>query len=1114
MNQEFSLPTATLGYYRFPALHDDIIVFTAEGDLWKVCTCGGLAQRLTTHHGVESRAAISPDGQWVAFSAEYEGPTEVYVMPLQGGRPRRLTYEGLDEDSLVVGWTPDSKVLYSTEHFSTLPNWQLVMIDPQTLESTLVPLSQASEGVFTPDMSTLFFTRLPPQGSNAKRYQGGSVQTLWKFTFPKRPRKMPPEAVPLTADYLGTSKSPMWWQGRVYFLSDRDGTMNLWSMTENGRRLTQHTFHKGWDMQSPTLHAGRIVYQLGADLRLYDIAAAKDRPIPITLISDFEHTRERWINTPWNYLSSLHVAPEGDRVVLTSRGRVFVAPAKQGRLVEVTRRHGVRYANARFLPDGQRLLMLSDESGELEFWTASANGLGDFTRLTHDGRVLRYAGVPSPNGQWVAYDDKDHHLWLLNLSTQATVQVAASEQGEFEKLAWSPDSRWLAYVMPAANRHQQIWLYNIETQQRVAATSDRVDSYAPAWSADGKWLYFLSDRQFRSLVSSPWGARQPDPYLDRTTKVYMLALVKGERSPFLPVDEVFLAQQNGAKSVNGAKGGETAQPSQPAEATKANGEPQKGGNGKPPAPAFDLAGLATQLYEVPLPAANYTSLTVSGKFLFWTERDTESDTRLVAMEIKNQDLMPVTILNGIWRYELTPDSKKLMVQKGWAVYLIDAVAEAPKDLEKTRVPLNQWSFAVDPREEWRQMLVDAWRLQRDYFYDRNMHGVPWQELLNRYMPLVERVTDRDELNDLIAQLMSELSALHTRVWTGDVRRGQERIDLASLGALLTRNDAAGGYEVRQIYRTDPDYPDKLAPLAMPEVNLQVGDVIESINGISTLAVEHPALLLKNKANQQVLLHVRTAAPQAAAETDETRPDEVTVRDVVARPISSRQAADLRYTAWEYQTRLYVEEKSQQTIGYLHLRAMGGENYSEWTRDYYPVYNRQGLILDMRHNRGGNIDSWLLGKLLRKPWVYWQPRVGKPYWNMQYAFHGHLVVLCNEFTASDGETFCEGFRRLGLGQVIGTRTWGGGIWLSYSNRLVDYGYAAAPQIGMYTTDGEWLIEGHGVDPDIVVDNLPHATFLGQDAQLDVAIAHLQTLIREQPIEVPPPPPYPEKVFQYE
>ena len=384
--------TSTVGYYRFPAIHGDTVVFTAEGDLWRVGVEGGVAQRLTTHHGVESHATISPDGTLIAFSAQYEGPTEVYTMPLAGGLPVRRTYAG--EGASVVGWTPDGKVLYSTRHYSTLPNTQLVMADVQSGSHAVVPLNQASDGVYGPDGHTLFFVRLPFQGSHTKRYKGGTAQNLWRFAEDQ------PEAVPLTADYAGTSKAPMWWDGRVYFASDRDGTMNLWSMDETGGGLIQHTVHKGWDVKSPDLHGGRIVYQLGADLHHFNIASGQDRTLPITLSSDFDQTREKWIKKPMDYLSGVHLSPEGDRAVLTSRGRVFVAPVKQGRLVEATRNRGVRYRNARFMPDGKTILMLSDETGEMEFWTVPANGIGRPEILTRDGSVFRYGGALSPDGKW------------------------------------------------------------------------------------------------------------------------------------------------------------------------------------------------------------------------------------------------------------------------------------------------------------------------------------------------------------------------------------------------------------------------------------------------------------------------------------------------------------------------------------------------------------------------------------------------------------------------------------------------------------------------------------------------------------------------------------------
>ena len=1081
------------GYYRYPTIYQNTVVFTAEGDLWKVCRKGGIAQRLTTHPGSESHAAISPDGRTLAFSAQYEGPTEVYTMPLQGGLPTRMTYEG--EEAWVVGWTPDGKILYSTKHYSTLPNTQLATIDPATKTHCVFPLSQANDGVFTPDGETLFFTRLPFQGSHTKRYTGGTAQNIWKFTLPQPDQTDQPEALPLTGDYTGTSKAPMWWNHRIYFASDRDGTMNLWSMDEDGQQLQQHTTHKGWDVQSPQLHQGAIVYQLGADLHLFDVTTNSDYLIPITLASDFEHTRERWVKYPMGQFATMHIAPTGEQIVLTSRGRVFVAPAKQGRFVEVTRKQGVRYRQARFLPDGKTLLLLSDEAGEMEFWTTPANGIGHSVQLTDGAKTLYLEGIPSPDGQWLAYHDKNHQLWLLKLADKTVTFVATTQRDPFEEIVWSPDSHWLAYVAYASNDYPQIWLYHLASQTTVAATSDRTDSYSPTWSVDGKWLYFLSNRHFRSVVSTPWGLRQPEPYFDKTTKIYMLAFVKGLRSPFQPHDEIYLAQQTTFKPES--KATETL----PTNEGQVHNEPEPD---RIPSLPLDLEGLAERVQEAPLGPGNYVNLTANGKYLFWLEQEpsNEAGGRLVGLEIRNQNPAPFTLLTGVREYALSLDGKKLLVRKNDTIYIIDALAETPKELEKCAVNLQHWTFSIQPREEWRQMLVDAWRLARDYFYDPNLHGLDWRGLLDKHLQLVDRVTDREELNNLLAQLVGELGALHTYVYAHDVRRGPDWIDLASLGAKLVRAEADEGYRIERIYVTDPDYPERRGPLARPEFSIAEGDILEAINGTSVLAVDHPAILLKNQAGQQVLVRIKAAATQKTT-------------DLIIKPISARRATVLRYEAWQYKNRQWVEAAGQGRIGYVHLRGMEGEHYTEWVRDFYPIHNRQGLIVDVRHNGGGSIDSWILEKLLRKIWFYWQPRVGPAYWNMPYAFPGHMVVLCNELTKSDGEAFAEGFRRLGLGKLIGTRTWGGEIWLSrHHHHLVDRGYATAAQIGVYSPDGEWLIEGHGVEPDMVVDNLPHATFLGRDAQMEAAVRHLQALIQEKPVVIPPTPPYPNKAFRYE
>jgi tricorn protease len=441
-----------------------------------------------------------------------------------------------------------------------------------------------------------------------------------------------------------------------------------------------------------------------------------------------------------------------------------------------------------------------------------------------------------------------------------------------------------------------------------------------------------------------------------------------------------------------------------------------------------------------------------------------------------------------------------MIRKGSDYYVMDAAAKAPAtpaEVSKTQVSLKDWSFELDPRDEWRQMFVEAWRLERDYFYDRGMHGLNWPQVRDRFMPLVDRVTDRAELNDILAQMVGELSALHIFVRGGDIRRGQDQVQPGSLGARFTRDEAAGGFRVAHIYVSDPDNPSGLSPLAREGVGVNEGDVIQAINGVPALSSPDVGAFLRNEADRQVLLKVAPKGGGAA-------------RDVVVVPITMGRENTLRYEEWEYTRRLQVEQASKNTIGYVHLRAMTGADIAQWTREFYPVFDRDGLIIDVRHNNGGNIDSWILEKLLRKAWFYWQPRVGSPTWNMQYAFRGHVVVLTDENTASDGEAFAEGFRRLGLGKVIGTRTWGGEIWLSSSNFLVDRGIATAAETGVFGPEGHWLIEGHGVDPDVVVDNLPHATFEGKDAQLEAAIAHLQNEIRTHPIPAPKAPAYPKKV----
>lgn len=1084
------------GWYRFPTIHDQTVAFTAEGDLWEVGIEGGMARRLTTAPGQESNAAFSPDGKTIAFTGSYEGPEEVYTMPATGGIPVRRTFEGggpqnrrsspSTPGATVVGWTPDGKILYSTYHFATLPDAQLVTID---LHSNFerIPLSQASQGTFNPHTGTLFFTRLHRQPSFTKRYAGGTAENIWKYSSGH-------EAVALNGNYAGTSKNPMWWNSRLYFLTDRDGTMNLWSMDENGGSIRQHTKSEGFDIKSAALSNGRIVYQLGPDLHLYNIESDSDRVIPIELPSDFDNLREHWVKDPVQYLSAAHLSPDGESVVLTARGRVFVAPVKGGRIADVNEDKPGRFREARLMPGGKSVVLVSTESGEAEIWLYAANGKGPGHQLTKGGTVLRWEAIPSPDGKWIAHQNKDQQLWLYNVAAQSDKKIAVSPNGDndspaFADLKWSPDSRWLTFGETAPNNFEQIMLYNIEAGVKTPVTTNRYNSGAAAWSRDGKWIYFVSDRALKSSVKSPWGSRLPDPFFDRSNKIYALPLQNNLVSPFRPSDELH--------------------PSEPAahgpEPAKTD-DKQKANAAAPPKVDIDLNGIAARIEEVPVPPGNLTDLQVTEKRLCWINHDSEDPAKdaLECVSVGNKGDKPETLLDGVKGFEVSADGKKILVHKQNDLFVFDAGITAaaikdPKTVSEAQIDLKRWNFSVVPVDEFREAYLDAWRLERDYFYDRNMHHVPWTTIRDKYVEFVGRVRDREELSDLISDMVSELSALHTFVRGGDLRTGPDQIPVGSIGARLVRDETAGGFRVEHIYRTDPDRPDQLSPLLRPGAGLVEGDVITAINGHSLRSCSDASELLRDQAGKQVLLTYHNK-------------DNIQSHDAVVTAISDVQDQSLRYSEWEYTRRLEVEKTTNARVGYIHLRAMGPDDIRQWEEEYTPIYDREGLIVDVRHNRGGNIDSWLLAKLSRKAWMYWQSRQGSPYWNMQGAFRGPVVVLCDQLTASDGEAFSEGFRRLGLGKLIGMRTWGGEIWLSATNVLADTGIATAGEVGVYGPEGEWLIEGHGVDPDIVVDNLPHASFEGKDAQLEAAIQFLTQAIREHPNPVPLPPPYPDKSFK--
>lgn len=1026
----------------------------------------GVTARLTTHEGVETNPVISPDGKTLFFTGEYEGSSEIYCMNMEGGVPRRLTYDFGGRSTYISGFTPDGKLLYRSTRFSHLPYTELVKLDPVTLRAESIPLWQASQGSYGSD-GVLYFTRFPNQGSKTKRYKGGLIEQIWKFDGRQ-------EAINLTGDFDGTSAYPMAYSGRIYFLSDRDGTMNLWSMDGNGKDVKQHTFSKGWDLQTPYLSDGRIVYQKGADIWLYDSKTNTEKMLDIHLLSDFAQRKSLWIKSPVSNISYSAISPNGNYAAIISRGRLFVSPAKSDRWVEVVRRSGIRFREVHFIDD-KSVAVLSDESGEWEIWKMNADASGKAVQITKNTPNQIASFSVSPDGKYIGYNDKNNIVRIVEAATgEVKYEYATAYQGTGD-IGWSPDSRFMHFTRGIENLNVQVCLVDRETMKMIPVTTTRLNSGSPHWSADQRWLYFVSERSLHTAVNSPWGSREPEPFYNETEKIYAFPLDTAAKFPFLDTDS-WLSDSlfnPHAKKEEGKKGKTS---------------------------VYDWDRLSRALYEVPVKNSNIGNFDVADGYLYWLDRGVENhwQARLLALKIgESKKYEPTEVATGVTGFSLSGNKKKILINFANSTIAIADANGQKVDVDKSKLEMASWNFVINPSEDWKQMFVDAWRMMRDYFYDRDLHKVDWAAVRKQYEPLTERLTDRYELDDLLAQMVGELSALHTFVYGGDKRTSPDMIPSGFLGALLVRTDK--GLQIKHIYNSDPDYPDFGSPLNKPQFHIREGDIITAVNNISLDNVPDIAELLANKVNVPVKLSLLDKSGFSYEE--------------VVRPISSGQDMALRYQEWELQCRQKVDDLSNNDIGYVHLQAMGSGDMDAFVKQYYPVFNRKGLILDVRHNNGGNIDSWVLEKLLRKAWMYWQARSGGPAWNMPYAFRGHMVILCDQGTASDGEAITEGFRRLGLGKVIGMRTWGGEIWLSSDNRLVDNGIASAAELGVYGPEKKWLIEGRGVEPDITVDNLPFETYKGKDAQLELAVEYLKKQITAEPVEVPQAPPHPDKSFKY-
>lgn len=1059
------------GYYRDPALHGDSVVFTAEGDLWRASTAGGVAHRLTRHPGVESQAAISPDGRWIAFTASYDGPEEVYVMPMAGGQPTRVSFD--NGRVWVQPWSPDGKVVYATDAGHGLFNVRsLRKADPVTGDYEDIPLADASEGAIDDD-GRVVFTRMGLHLStdNAVHYRGGAAAQLWTYNPGDT------EAQRLAQPVRASDSDPQWQDGQIVFVSNAGGRANLWRMQADGSARSQLTRHEEFSVSAPSAQHGRVVYQLGGDLRLLDLASGEDRALEIALASDFDPKRLRWIDKPLTYFESASLDKAGQRVAVTVRGGASVFGSESIRRAALPMQPGVRVREAVMSHDGKQVYAIAGEGEQEHIVRFAADGSGGMQRVIERGAIRWGRLYPSPAGKHLLVSDFEGQLQLIDLERRSMRVLDASGHDGAEPFAsvqWSGDGSLVAVARAdSRQRRAQIVLIDVASGRKEVLTSDKYNSFAPAFSADGQWLYFISRRQLTATPSAPWGDRNMGPAFLRQGRIYALALRADAVFPFAPRTELSPAS--------------------------AKPEPDTAKDKDKPAVSHaarvQWEGLATRLFEVPLPADEFEALELDDKRLYFSVRpptaQARAELRTLALESQAK---PEVFAKEVAGFEVSADGKRVLVVQAndagvTGLLLLDAAAKAPDDVAKATLATADWRIAVSPEDEWQQQFHDAWRMHRAYSFDPGMRGVDWPAMRTRYARWLPRLTDRHELNDLLGKMIAELDILHSQVRSTDLPSDAESPKPASLGARWQAD--AQGLLIAHVYNGERELPDTLPPLLKPGVDARVGDRLLAVNGRAVRSLAELNLALDQQAGQQVLLRLQrgNAAPH----------------QTIAVAESADKDAGWRYADWVLGRRARVEQVGDGRVGYLHLRAMGGGDIATFAREFYAQVDREGLVIDVRRNRGGNIDSWIIEKLLRRAWAFWSDRKGEPYWNMQNAFRGHLVVLTDEFTYSDGETFAAGVKSLGLGKLVGKQTAGAGIWLSDRNRLSDGGIARIAEFPQFSLDGRWLLEGRGVSPDIEVDNLPHATFNGADAQLEAALELLRGRIEAEPVPLLVPAP---------
>jgi tricorn protease len=1058
-------------FFTYPTIHNDTIVFTYESDLWTVSAKGGAASRLTTFPGTESFAKLSPDGKWIAFTATYDGAQAVYLMPVEGGAPVRLTYN--PGGAQVIAWTPDGSEIVFRSMFENVvgrdPNLYSVKVKGGAPER--LPLDRGVLISFMPDQHKFLYC---PRGNEEyywKRYKGGQYQDIWLYDAVAK------TYAPVT-DYVGKNSYPMWIGGQMYFVSDRaNGIANVFTQKLGTKEAAQVTKYADFDVMMPQTDGRSIVYVQDGWLHVLDASSAKDTKISVTVPSDRWALRDRVIN-PRDYLHTAHPADDGKTVVLEARGDVFRVPAGTGPAENLSGTPGTRETYPALSPDGKTVAFFSDKSGDYQLYTQPAAG-GDWTQVTTDLDRTVYRLAWSPDGKKILFGNKDYAIFYVDLATRKLVKVDSSNQmkndeftWEIADYTWSPDSKWIAYSFVQANRNSQIFLYSIETGKKAPATTDFYDNLYPTFDADGRYLYYVSSRNF---------ALRMDFYEDNHViatpqQVMAVQLRDGEAPPF--------AGEAGAKD----------------EAKAA------------PAPfRIDTDGLIKRTYPLPVPAGNYFWLKAGKGKVLWASVDefTEGEyedifknkygaTQWTLHIFDMASRKDVTLTDKIRDFGLSTNGEQLLVRREGDLYTTSVDKAFASKAAGDKLNLSGLVYTVDLQKEWLQIFNDAWRWYRDFFYDPGFHGRDWKAMGDKYRAYIPYLSSRAELNWVLSQMVGELCVSHTYVGGGDYGPGEtprSPVFTGLLGADLVADAASGLYKLAKIYGPTDIALNLPGPLVRPDIAVKEGDFLLAIGGTPLKAGDDFFKLLQTTPGKKVKVTVNAKPSMDGAKTYEVEP--------------VRSDTQARYFRWIDDNIKAIDKATGGRVGYMHINAMGGGGIGEFDKYWRAFRYKEGVIIDVRRNSGGWTEYFLIDKLERQLVAYNNLRNMVPFRYPGSAGNGNYVVISNENNGSDGEAFVEHFKARKLGTVVGVPSWGGLVGILNQQLTIDNGTVEQSNNAFYGREGKWLVENHGADPDVLVDNDPGSVMAGRDLQLEKAIAVMLEKIKDNPLKFAPKPAYPKK-----